>query len=161
MSPREGRKQTHMFPMLRKSLTLSWKPHCAHRGSGADLCLLPPSLWVCRSFDHVDLEGLAFLVSSIPLAHSIPSSMRLPEPWGEGLDGDIPFRAQCSQTSHRLHNDEDSHVGTSSTNELYRCLHQWGLAISLWRTACRRGNSLGCLGVTMGPLCPAVQLDVT
>lgn len=47
------------------------------------------------SFDHADLEGLVFLVFSIPSGSNTLSasfSSRFPEPWGEGFDGDGPFR---------------------------------------------------------------------
>lgn len=66
--------------------------------------MLPQSLSrVC--IDHADLEGIAFLVSSIPSGsyiHSVSSQGSLsPE---EELDGDILFRVECSKLSYFLHN---------------------------------------------------------
>lgn len=56
---------------------------------------------------------------------------------------------------HQLH--------LSMFNEFCRCrLQQWGFAVSgLWRATYCLGNSLGCLGVPMGPLWTTIQLDVT
>jgi hypothetical protein len=51
----------------------------------------------------VDLEDLAFLVSSIasgPYTFSVSSFTGFPEPLWEGIDGDIPFRVECSKVSH-------------------------------------------------------------
>ena len=53
--------------------------------------MLAASVSVHMSFAHGDLEGLVFLVSSIP--SDLHSSVGFPEPCGEGFDGDIPFRA--------------------------------------------------------------------
>lgn len=53
------------------------------------------------------LVGLVFLVSSIPSdSYTLPasSSMRFPEFWGEGFDGDLPFRTERSKVSHSLCN---------------------------------------------------------
>jgi hypothetical protein len=41
------------------------------------------------------------LVSSVP-SDSYTLSILLPKPWGEGFDGDIPFRAECSQTVSQI-----------------------------------------------------------
>jgi hypothetical protein len=49
------------------------------------------------SFDYVDLEGLVFLMSSIPSGSytlSATSSAVLPELRGEEFDGDISFRVE-------------------------------------------------------------------
>ena len=47
------------------------------------------------------LEGLDSLVSSSPLALTLflPLLPQFIEPWGDGFDGDIPFRAECSEVS--------------------------------------------------------------
>lgn len=46
------------------------------------------------SFAHLDLEGL------VPLSPLPPSSsVGFPELRGEGFEGDIPFRAECSKGS--------------------------------------------------------------
>ena len=59
------------------------------------------------NFDHVDLDGLVFFLSSI-LSGSYTlskfSSTGLSEPLGEGLDVDISISAECSEVSHSLHN---------------------------------------------------------
>lgn len=49
------------------------------------------------SFDHFDLDGLGFLVSSMT------SGSGFPDPPGRGFDRDIPYRAECSKVSHSLH----------------------------------------------------------
>lgn len=41
------------------------------------------------------------------------------------------------------------------------CLQQQDLTVSLWRDTHSLGNGLGCLGVSVGPLWPTIQLDVT
>lgn len=40
-------------------------------------------------------------------SHTLPtsSSSGFPEPCREGIDGDIPFKAECSKLSHSLHNE--------------------------------------------------------
>jgi hypothetical protein len=50
--------------------------------------------------------GLDTSVSAIPSASytlSAASSTEFPELRGAGLDGDIPFMAECSKVSHSLH----------------------------------------------------------
>jgi hypothetical protein len=52
------------------------------------------------SFNYLDLEDLAFLLSSIPFGSYILSDSFLisfPDFWGEGFDEDILFRAECSK----------------------------------------------------------------
>ena len=52
------------------------------------------------------LEGLVFLVSSIPSGSytlTASSSTEFPEPSGGGFDLDIPFRTEYSKVSHSLH----------------------------------------------------------
>ena len=52
------------------------------------------------------LQGLDFLVSSIPSGSynlSVSSPMEFPEPYEEGFDRDIMFRAECSKVLHSLH----------------------------------------------------------
>lgn len=44
---------------------------------------------------------------------------------------------------------------------MWGCLQQRGLAVHVWRETYHLGNSLGCLGISMGPLWPATQLYVT
>ena len=51
----------------------------------------------------IDLEGLVFLVSSIPLgfyALSTSSSAGFYERLGKGFDGEVPFRTECFKVSH-------------------------------------------------------------
>lgn len=51
------------------------------------------------------LEGLVFSVSSILIGSfhlSIFSPTKFPKPWGDGLEGDIPFRTDGSKVSHSL-----------------------------------------------------------
>ena len=59
------------------------------------LCMLPQSLWVHMCIQTVGVEGLVFLVPSFPsgLYTFLPPLHRVPEPWWEGLDGQILFRA--------------------------------------------------------------------
>lgn len=39
------------------------------------------------------------------------------------------------------------------------CSWQRGPAVSLWRVVFCLRNSLGCLGISLGPPCPAAQLN--
>lgn len=51
------------------------------------------------------LEDLVSLLSSsLPGSHSLSafSSTGSPERWGEGFDGDIPFRAECCHFSYSV-----------------------------------------------------------
>ena len=71
------------------------------------LCKLLPFLWVHLHINHADLEGLVFLVSSHPTGFcslSSFSSKGLPECLGKESDGNIPFKAECSKSSHSLLN---------------------------------------------------------
>jgi hypothetical protein len=55
---------------------------------------------------HVGLEGLAFLVFSIPSENDIHIfcvSLGFPEPYGERFGGDKLFKAEYSKASHSLH----------------------------------------------------------
>ena len=45
--------------------------------------------------------------------------------------------------------------------ELCKCHQQWGLAVSLWRVNDILGKSLECLRISVSPLWPTTQLDVT
>lgn len=67
-----------------------------------DLCRCPQILWAHKDFYHVDVEGLVYLVSfSVSDFYTLPpSSIGFPEAWGEGFDGDTPFRVECSKVSH-------------------------------------------------------------
>lgn len=70
------------------------------------MCMLPQSLWVHMSFDHIYLEDLLFLVPSAlsgSYTLSVSSSAEFHEPWGEGFDGDTLFRAECPKVSHSWH----------------------------------------------------------
>lgn len=62
------------------------------------------SLWVHVSFIRVGLEDLDFLVTHpLWLLNSLCLLIwGFPDPWGEGSDGDIPFRVECSKVSHSL-----------------------------------------------------------
>lgn len=46
--------------------------------------------------NSADLEGL---VSSDSYSLAVSSSKGFSEPWGEGCDGDIPFKDECSKVS--------------------------------------------------------------
>lgn len=49
------------------------------------------------------LQGLGPLASSLSADFynlHVSSSAESPEPWGEGFDGDLPFRIKCSKGSH-------------------------------------------------------------
>jgi hypothetical protein len=63
------------------------------------------SLWVHVSFIRVGLEDLDFLVTHpLWLLNSLCLLIwGFPDPWGEGSDGDIPFRVECSKVSNSLH----------------------------------------------------------
>jgi hypothetical protein len=50
------------------------------------------------------LEGFVPLVSSVPSGcFSLSASTGFPEPWGEGINEDIPFGTECSRGSCSLH----------------------------------------------------------
>lgn len=62
--------------------------------------MLSPFLWVHTNFAQVDVEGLHFWVSFIlsgSYTLSASFSQRFSQPRGEGFDGALPFRAECSK----------------------------------------------------------------
>lgn len=70
------------------------------------LCMLRPFLRVRMCVGPACLEGLVFLVFTIPSASqnlSDSSCMGFPEPWGDEFDRFIPFRTSCSKVSPSLH----------------------------------------------------------
>ena len=79
------------------------EPHVVQIHEGP---VLPPSLCLHMCADHVDLESLVFLLSSVTSGSytlSASSSMGFPESWGERFDGDVLFRYDCSMVSRSLH----------------------------------------------------------
>lgn len=98
-NPREGtrNRDSLLCALCNPIKTLKQKPSYIHRRPGADSCrpcgfCVSPCEFVHLRFDHVDLEGLVFLVSPIPFGSCTPltsSSSVFPEPRREGFDGDI------------------------------------------------------------------------
>ena len=79
------------------------EPHVVQIHEGP---VLPLSLYLHMCADHVDLETLVFLLSSVTSGSytlSASSSMGFPESWGERFDGDVLFRYDCSMVSRSLH----------------------------------------------------------
>ena len=70
------------------------------------LCMLPVSVSCSVPWSVVFWRpcflGIPILSDSCAL--SAPSSSEFPEHWGEGFDGDIPFRTECFKVSHTLYN---------------------------------------------------------
>lgn len=68
--------------------------------------MTPQPLWFLMSYNHVDFDGLTYLLfssSSGAYTLSASSDTGFPVQW-EGFDGGIPLRAKCSKVSHTLSN---------------------------------------------------------
>lgn len=66
------------------------------------LCMLFLSWWVHKSFAHVDLEAIAFLVAFIASGSCFlfaSSSTRFPKLWGKRFDSYTQFGAEWSAVS--------------------------------------------------------------
>lgn len=70
------------------------------------MCMLLQFLWIYTFLNHIDIEGLAVLVSSIHCDFPISCllSFEFLKLWGEKFDGGILFGAQYSNVSHSLQN---------------------------------------------------------
>lgn len=83
---------------------VSTSPFSSRIPSDADLCrpcvcCLSLCKFICPSILLIQ-RALVFLVSSGSCTFSISSSAGFFKPGGEGFDGDILFKAECSKLSH-------------------------------------------------------------
>lgn len=87
-----------MLPFLRSALGL----HLVQTHGG--LRLVPQFLWFHVCVDHVDLEGLVSMVSSILTGSYTLSASSSVGPWEGGIWWQHPFGPECSKVFHSLHN---------------------------------------------------------
>lgn len=75
-----------------------------HLWTGANLCMLPRSPWVCLYVSSAVFRRPVSLMTSGCYTLPSSSSSVFPGPWREEFSRDIPFRAECFEVSYSLHN---------------------------------------------------------